>query len=41
MTVYEALKTYCKNCAHNDKCWHPCAAVTSAVMNDERVRAKA
>lgn len=41
MTVYEALKTYCKNCVHNDKCWHPCTAVTSAVMNDERVRAKA
>ncbi len=41
MTVYEALKTYCENCAHNDKCWRPCAAVTSAVMNNERVSARA
>ena len=40
MTVYEVLKTYCKNCVHNGSCWKPCEAVTSAVMSDEKVKAK-
>lgn len=35
MTVYEVLETYCKNCAHNGSCWKPCAAVISAVANNE------
>lgn len=35
MTVYEALRTYCKNCAHNGNCWKPCAAVMSAITNNE------
>lgn len=43
MTVYEVLKTYCKNCVHNGNCRKPCAAATSAVsavMSDEKMEAK-
>lgn len=40
MTVYEVLETYCKNCVHNGNYWKPCAAATSAVMSDEKVKAK-
>ena len=40
MTVYEVLKTYCKNCAHNGNCWKPCVAAISAVMSGEKVKAK-
>lgn len=39
MTVYEVLKTYCKNCVHNGNCWKPCAAAISAVMSDKKVKA--
>lgn len=35
MTVYEALRTYCKSCAQNGNCWKPCAAVMSAVTNNK------
>lgn len=38
MTVLEVLETYCKNCAHRDKCWEPCAAAMSALINDEKHR---
>ncbi len=40
MTVYEALRTYCKNCAHNGNCWKPCAAVMSAITNEKREGAR-
>lgn len=35
MTVYEVLKTYCKNCVHNGNYWKPCAAAISAVMSNK------
>lgn len=38
MTVLEVLETYCKNCAHRDKCWRPCAVAMSALINDEKHR---